>query len=193
MNELAGQSESSDEQYQSERDDMLDATNEDSVPSIKKKQPKREAPAMTKKDVGLTLTAGLRNRLREAETKIRPEQDDKKDQHDYAVLDVDKSKAFLDYQVANMELQMQAVNNKQEKKYLSQVKDFVERVSARYYAEKPFVANEMQQEIIDLKKKLLLAQHDLLDCDNKRLQSERKVKEVRNVYENIVKDKYFYL
>ena len=38
-----------------------------------------------------------------------------------------------------------------------------------------------------------MAQHDLLDCDNKRLQSERKVKEVRNVYESIVKDKQFYL
>ena len=91
-----------------------------------------------------TQSAGLKEKLRAAvaKTKIRDEEEDDKKDEDFAVLDVDKSKAFLDYQVANMELQMQAVNNKQEKKYLSQVTQFVKRVSEQYFAEKPFVANE---------------------------------------------------
>lgn len=39
----------------------------------------------------------------------------------------------------------------------------------------------------------MVAKQELFDLDNKRLKSEQRVKYVKRVYENIVKDKHFYL
>lgn len=48
-------------------------------------------------------------------------------------------------------------------------------------------------EIIDLKRTIVLIRRDLFEADQKRLSQISKLKEVREIYQNIIKDKQFYL
>ena len=47
--------------------------------------------------------------------------------------------------------------------------------------------------IIELKKTIVLIRRDLFDSDQKRIVNVNKLKEVREIYHNVIKDKEFYL